>query len=70
MNDRPRDPESLLHSPRQSANHGIALHFQGHLPYDFGDPRSDVPLRDSVGMSEVVQVFPDFQIFIYREKVG
>src|SRR5579872_150555 len=70
MNDGARDAEALLHAARQSANHGVALHFKIYLRDHFRDARRNLGFGKFVGVGKIVEILPDFQIFIHSEEVG
>src|SRR5258708_7921584 len=48
----------------------IALYLQRHLRDDPIHPRRNLTLFHRIGMREVIEVLPDFQVLVHRQKIG
>src|SRR6266481_6345136 len=69
MNDGARDAEPLLHATRESIDEGIALGLQAQKDQQILDAPRNRIVRKLVSVAEIVQVFPDQQVVVKREKI-
>src|SRR3984957_6823496 len=70
VDDGASDSQALLHAARKAVDKGVALGFQIHQAEDFVHARRDGVRLHFVSAGEVVEIFPDFQVVVEREKIG
>jgi len=70
MNDGACDSQPLLHSARKPADERVALRLQTHPRDDRGDTLRNLGGIHLVGVREIVEVLPDFQVVVQRKEVG
>ena len=68
VNDGASDAQALLHPARQAVDERVALGFEIHQLEHFVHARGYRQRIHFVGAREIVEVFPDFQIVVEREK--
>jgi hypothetical protein len=69
VNDGARDPQPLLHAARESGNHRVSLYLKANFANHFAHPLRDVAFGHSVGVSKVVQIFPDLQVIVNGKEI-
>src|SRR5580704_2108840 len=70
MNDRAANAEPLLHAARQPFDHGVAFYLQPNLLDHFVYSRRNRGRIELVSPREVIEVLPNFQVVVNREKIG
>src|SRR5437868_15191154 len=69
VNDGATQAHALFHSPRESADHGIVLGFQSQPLYQLLDALRNGVRVHLVGAREIIEVFPDLEVFVKRKEV-
>ena len=69
VNDGAADSQALFHSAREAVDQVVALGFQVHQADDFVHARGNCGRIHFVGAGEVVEIFPNLQVVVEREKI-
>src|SRR6202041_1547011 len=64
------DAEALLHSAGEAVDQRFAFGFEAGLGDAFGQARRDFGRGHFVGVGKVVEILPDFEVFVDGKKVG
>ena len=70
VNDSPGNAKALLHAAREAVDEGVTLGFKPDLRYGGTNAATDGDRRKLVRASEMINVFPDFEIAVDGEEVG